>query len=94
MNFYVYILLCANGAYYIGYTDNLDQRLKAHNEVRGSTYTKRNGPVTLVYSEPFPTEQEAMKREKQLKRWSRAKKQALIDGDLKRLHQLAKRRKE
>jgi predicted GIY-YIG superfamily endonuclease len=55
--------------------------------------TKRNGPVTLVYSVGLPSRQEAECREQQLKRWSRAKKQALIDGDLNQLHQLGKRKR-
>jgi predicted GIY-YIG superfamily endonuclease len=93
MQLHVYILKCANGAFYVGYTAELDKRVATHNAGRGSAYTARNGPVTLVYSESFPSESEAMRREGQLKRWSRAKKQALIDGDMMHLHHLAKRQK-
>jgi predicted GIY-YIG superfamily endonuclease len=93
MLFHVYILRCANNAFYIGYTADLNKRVATHNAGRGSSYTKRNGPVTLVYSESFPSESDAMQRERQLKCWSRAKKQALIDGDMMHLHHLAKRQK-
>ena len=85
MSFHVYILRCANGAFYVGYTENLEGRFEAHNAGRGSTYTRRNGPVTLVHSELHDTELDAMRREQQLKRWSRAKKQALIDSNMARL---------
>ncbi len=71
MPFHVYILECANRAFYVGYTLNIDDRVKAHNAGKGATYTRRNGPVVLVYSEPYATELEAMRREKQLKGWSR-----------------------
>ena len=90
MSFHVYILRCANGAFYVGYTENLEGRFEAHNAGRGSTYTRRNGPVTLVHSELHDTELDAMRREQQLKRWSRAKKQALIDSNMARLCELAR----
>ena len=93
MLFHVYILLCSNGAFYVGYTQDLNRRVKAHNAGKGAAYTQRNGPVELVYAETHGTEIGAMRREQQLKRWSRAKKQALIAGDLNQLRDLAKRRK-
>ena len=74
MAFYVYILRCADGSYYTGHTDNLEQRLAAHQngEIEGHTRTRR--PVTLVFSDRFDSRQDAFERERQLKGWSRAKK--------------------
>ena len=50
---YTYILRCADGTYYCGWTNNLDRRLKAHNEGKGAKYTRSRRPVALVYYEPF-----------------------------------------
>jgi putative endonuclease len=63
-----------------------------HNAGRGPAFTSNRRPVTLVFTEPHSTRASAVRRERQLKRWSRAKKEALIDGDLAGLHALAKRR--
>ncbi|WFB34958.1 GIY-YIG nuclease family protein [Kiritimatiellota bacterium B12222] len=90
--YYVYILRCANGAYYVGYTQDVEQRVLLHNQGRAATYTQRNGPVTLLYSESHPTEKSAMTRERQIKKWTRTKKEALINGDLDRLHKASKRK--
>ena len=90
--YYVYILRCADDSFYVGSAQDVDARVKAHNDGRGAAYTFRHGPVDLVYSEAFPSEDEAVRRERQLKRWTRAKKKALIAGDLGRLKHLSKRR--
>ncbi|HEY2987964.1 MAG TPA: GIY-YIG nuclease family protein [Candidatus Binatia bacterium] len=90
--YYVYVLRCADDSLYVGSSQNLDDRVKDHNEGRGAAYTFKHGPVHLVYSERFRSEQEALTRERQLKRWSRAKKEALIAGDLEKLKYLSKRR--
>ena len=58
----------------------------------GAAYTFKHRPVHLVYSEVFDSETQAVTRERQLKRWSRGKKQALVEGNVKRLTQLSKRR--
>ena len=87
MAHHVYILRCADNSLYVGSAQDPDARLKAHNDGRGAAYTSKHRPVHLVYSEA-----EAVKRERQLKRWSREKKEALVAGDLVRLHQLSKRR--
>lgn len=92
MEYHVYILRCANGAYYVGYTENLEQRVLRHNQGRAAAYTKQNGPVELLYSEAHSAEKEAMSRERQLKKWTRVKKEALIRGDLERLHEEARRK--
>ncbi len=75
---YTYIVKCADGTYYTGWTNQLEKRLKAHNEGKGAKYTKNRGPVELVYYEAFETKQEAMSREWQIKQLSRTQKKALI----------------
>jgi len=88
--FHVYILRCADGSYYAGHTDNLESRIAAHHHsaILGFTSTRR--PVKLVFSEQFQSRADAIGREKQIKRWSRAKKQALINSDWNRLTELSK----
>ena len=91
-SFFVYILRCADGAYYVGSTSDLASRVATHNAGRGPGFTACRRPVELVYSEPFTTMGQAREREIQLKKWSRAKKEALIGGDAKALHDLSRRR--
>lgn len=91
MIFWVYILRCANGQYYVGSTDNLALRLREHKTgTDGALFSKAHRPVTLVYTQEFATREEAYAREKQIKGWSHAKKDALISGDYNRLSQLSK----
>jgi len=90
--FFLYILRCADGSYYVGSTSDPVARLEAHNAGRGPRYTACRRPVELVHSEPFETMESARHREAQLKKWSRAKKEALIAGDRERLHELSRRR--
>lgn len=73
---YVYILRCSDGTFYTGHSTDLDSRLKAHNDGVAANYTARRRPVELVYSELARTEIAAVQRERQLKRWSAAKKEA------------------
>ena len=68
---YTYILRCADGTYYCGWTNNLDRRLKAHNEGKGAKYTRSRRPVALVYYEAFSTKEEAMRREYEIKQLPR-----------------------
>ena len=75
---YTYILRCADGTYYCGWTNNLDRRLKAHNEGTGAKYTRSRRPVALVYYEAFSTKEEAMRREYEIKQLPRKKKEELI----------------
>ena len=91
--FYVYILRCRNASLYVGYTQNIEARVKAHNLGLGAAYTYKHGPVELVYSEAHLTRLAAIRRERQLKGWTRCKKEALIRGDLAGLKALSKRRK-
>ena len=75
---YTYILECADGSLYCGWTNNLDRRLSAHNTGTASKYTRTRRPVRLVYREEFDTKQEAMSREYHIKRLTRSEKLALI----------------
>ena len=78
---YVYIVECEDGTYYTGWTNNLDKRLKAHNDGKGAKYTRARRPVSLVYYEEFRTKEEAMRREYAMKRMTRNEKNKLISGD-------------
>lgn len=83
MNYFVYILECADKSLYVGCTNNLERRLNEHNDSKwGAHYTKIRRPTTLKYSEKFETLKEARRREVEIKGWRRAKKQMLIDGKL------------
>ena len=76
---YTYIVRCADGTLYTGWTNCLQKRLKAHNEGKnGAKYTKTKRPVTLVYYEGFLTKEEAMRREYQIKQLTRNKKLELM----------------
>lgn len=90
MSYAVYILRFFNNSLYIGQTHNLQQRLKDHKNKadRSSKFSKENGTFELVYKEEYQTQLESMRREKQLKGWTRAKKEALINGDLELLKKL------
>lgn len=75
MAFYAYILKCSDGSYHTGHTDNLEVSLEAHNrgQIRGHTFSRR--PVSLVFSDRFATREEAFERERQIKGWSKAKRE-------------------
>lgn len=75
---YTYILKCKDGTFYTGWTNNLEKRLKDHNEGKGAKYTKARRPVELVYYETFETKEEAMSREYAIKQMSRSEKETLI----------------
>jgi putative endonuclease len=90
--YFVYILSCSDGTLYVGSTSDLVERERVHNEGRGPKYTAVRTPVRVVYSEAHESRAAAQNREAQIKRWSRAKKTASIDGDGQRLHTPAKRR--
>ena len=75
---YTYILECKDGTYYTGWTNNLEKRLKDHNEGRGAKYTKARLPVSLIYYEEFQTKEEAMRREYAIKHMTRSEKDQLI----------------
>lgn len=75
---YTYILECADGTYYCGWTNDLEKRVKAHNEGTGSKYTRARLPVKLVYHEELDTKEEAMSREWHIKQLTRNQKKELI----------------
>ena len=77
---YTYMLRCGDGSLYTGWTNDLDQRLKAHQSGKGAKYTRAHQPVTLAYCESFPTKGEAMRREAQIKSLSRREKLRLCAG--------------
>lgn len=77
---YTYLLTCADGTLYCGWTNHLEQRLQAHNAGKGAKYTKARRPVTLAYFEEFATKEEAMKREAAIKKLTRTEKLDLIAG--------------
>ncbi len=78
--FFTYIVECADKSLYVGCTNNLDRRIKQHNDSKwGAHYTKIRRPVVLKYSEEFTTLTEARKRESEIKGWRREKKMNLID---------------
>ena len=74
---YTYMLQCKDGTYYIGYTNDLKKRVKAHNEGKGAKYTKGRGPVELIYYEEYEEKSQAMRREWEMKRLSRSQKEEL-----------------
>ncbi|HWK36650.1 GIY-YIG nuclease family protein [Sphingomonas sp.] len=80
MSFCAYMLHCRGGVFYVGHTENLDQRIAAHHAGE-SAYTRQYLPLELVWSQDFPNRLEALEAERRIKGWSRAKKLALIRGD-------------
>lgn len=75
---YTYMLQCADGTLYTGYTNHLEKRVKTHNEGKGAKYTRNRRPVKLVYFEVYDTKQQAMKREYAMKQLTRKQKMELI----------------
>jgi putative endonuclease len=90
--YFLYILRTSSNTLYIGVTENLDQRISAHKSGKGAEWIKAHPGARLVYRESHATLSSARKREIQLKKWSRAKKEALIAGDLAMLKNLSRRR--
>ncbi|MCI6044763.1 GIY-YIG nuclease family protein [bacterium] len=76
---YTYIVRCNDGTYYTGWTNDIEKRLKTHNEGKGAKYTKTRRPVTLVYYESFQTKEEAMRREWEIKQMKRGEKEKLFN---------------
>ena len=90
MTYYFYVVRCSDNSLYCGQTNNLLRRINEHNygKSRSAIYTKLRRPVALVYSEIYDTLQDSMKREWQVKKWTKAKKEALILKDFQRLKEL------
>ena len=92
MTAFVYILRCNDGSYYVGSTRDLENRVDKHNAGFYGGYTARRQPVELVHSQEFGRIEDAIAAERQIKGWSRAKKEALMHGDFIALKALSKRR--
>src|SRR6266545_7221353 len=88
---WMYILQCSDGTYYVGSTKDLECRFSEHQAGKGAKYTSRRLPVKLVYSEEYERVVDAYTREKQVQNWSRAKREALINGNPGMLPKLAKK---
>ncbi len=90
MGFWVYILKCHDGSYYTGHTDNLEMRIAQH---KGKTfpncYTATRLPIEIVFSQELSTREEALAAERQIKGWSRRKKEAMMRGDWNEVSRLA-----
>ena len=87
---WVYITLCSDGTYYVGSTTDLEQRIIDHNEGRYEGYTSTRLPVKLLWSSEFSDIRYAFEYERKIKKWSRAKKEALMKGDYDQLHLLSR----
>ena len=91
MSFWVYILRCADNSYYTGHTDNLEERIAKHKTGEIEGYTSTRLPVRLMFSEQFPTREQALTCERQIKGWGRKKNEALMRGDWAEVSRLARR---
>lgn len=91
--YYVYILICSDKTYYTGITSNLTKRIEEHKYGKHKeSYTFKRRPVTLEFYAEFTNVELAISSEKQIKKWSRVKKEALINGDFEKLPNLAKKK--
>ena len=88
--FWVYILRCSDGSYYTGHTDNLEARIGQHQMGSCPGYTSTRLPVTLAWSQATATREEALSAERQIKGWSRKKKEAMMRNDWAEVTRLAK----
>jgi predicted GIY-YIG superfamily endonuclease len=80
LQYYVYILLCKDGSYYTGHAKDVERRLEMHRKGRGARYTRIHEPEKLVYVEKFESRGDAMRRERQIKKFSHDKKQQLVNN--------------
>ena len=90
-DFFVYILYCSYDSYYIGHTDCIEQRLADHSSGKFDGYTAARLPIQLVFLQSFQTRDEAFVAERRIKKWTRKKKEALIDARWDELQKLAKK---
>jgi predicted GIY-YIG superfamily endonuclease len=91
MSFWAYMLRCCDGSYYVGHSDDLEARVAAHQSGILKGYTQKRRPLALVWSQEFGERDEAFRAERQIKGWSRAKKEALIRGDWQALQLLSRK---
>ena len=88
---FMYILECSDRSLYVGSTWDLDRRLAQHNDGEGAEYTRNRLPVHLLYVEEYDRVEDAFLREKQVQPWGRAKRLALVKGELGKLRPLSKK---
>jgi predicted GIY-YIG superfamily endonuclease len=88
---FTYIIRCADDTLYVGHTEDVASRERTHNDGKGAAYTSARRPVRIVYAEEHSSAKGAIARERQLKRWSREKKEALIRDDRAALDYLSHR---
>jgi putative endonuclease len=84
MPFYVYILLCIDGSFYTGYTGDLNERIRQHENGKGARYTKSHRPQKVAYVELFNSRSNAMKRERAIKKFTHQQKQELVNSQAKK----------
>ena len=89
--FFVYMLRCVDGSFYAGHTDNIEKRISEHEQGAYCCYTRSRLPVTVVFLQTFTSRDAAFAAERQIKGWSRAKKEALIKKDWNKISILAQR---
>ena len=91
-NFYIYILKCNDDSYYVGHTDDIDKRIAEHESNAYDCYTSMRLPIKVMYVQTFATRAEALEMERLVKKWSRKKKEALIENNWSKLTSLAKKK--
>ena len=91
-NFYVYILKCSDNSYYVGHTDNIEKRISEHELNSYECYTSNRLPIKVMYVQIFGTRVEALESERQIKKWNRKKKEALIEENWEKLSLLSKKK--
>jgi predicted GIY-YIG superfamily endonuclease len=91
-DFFIYILKCNDDSYYIGHTDDLEKRVEEHASGSCSNYTSTRLPVKLVFTEAFQRREDALAFEIKIKKWSRVKKEALINRDFEAIRKYAKKK--
>jgi len=87
--YWIYILKCSDGSYYTGSTSDIEKRISEHQQGTIKGYTNNRRPVKLIFSDYFGDVYDAISAERQIKGWTRAKKEALIQGNFKLLHELS-----
>jgi predicted GIY-YIG superfamily endonuclease len=92
VSFWLYMLHCTDGSSYVGHTDNIEKRLAQHQAGEITGYTAARRPLRLAFTQVFASRVEALAAERQVKGWSRAKKEALMKSDWAAVSQLAQRR--
>ena len=90
--FFVYMLKCSDGSYYVGHTDNLEKRLSEHQSGAYKGYTSTRLPVQLVFAQTFTSRDEAFVAERKIKKWSRPKKEALAAQKWNEASRLARKK--